>query len=540
MEDEQRPNGIDASGGARLVGRDDAERAVRDGRAVDRYHRAGPSASPLPSSVPQAQGIPATEVHDDAELMERPGGAYAPSNGAREHAPQVIDLRAAESAPRPLEPQVMRIAAEVPAERSASEPEWLRRPTENASAQGPDEHLDQLAAASGLGSRSSTGRGDAPSVDPLRPADPYSEPGETTASPPWSVRPAATPSATSADIGGAVPTGGASTQSGEASVSSPPAAPDEPSDGSAAVPPIGLAVDPTIGSRRAGTRFRATQPAGARARAVVQTVSFARRTITAVVFAGLAVAAFSAGPTWTFAFALAVVLLAAVEYFDGVRRAGHRPATLLGLLAVAGLMSGAWARGPAALPLLVVLTTFFTFLWFLAGISRKGSPTTDVAVTVLGVLWTGMLGAYAALLLRQPDRTGMAFFIGAVVVTAIYDTAAYVGGSVFGKRPLAPAVSPGKTWEGAAVGTVAALATGVVLLPMIHPWTLTAGAMFGLVVATVAPLGDLAESLVKRDLGLKDMGRLLPGHGGVFDRFDALLFVLPATYYLVEAMNLTS
>jgi phosphatidate cytidylyltransferase len=79
---------------------------------------------------------------------------------------------------------------------------------------------------------------------------------------------------------------------------------------------------------------------------------------------------------------------------------------------------------------------------------------------------------------------------------------------------------------------------GLIIVPLIHPWTFTSGLTLGIVVAIVAPLGDLAESLLKRNLGIKDMGRLLPGHGGMLDRVDGLLFVLPATYYLVRAFHL--
>lgn len=123
--------------------------------------------------------------------------------------------------------------------------------------------------------------------------------------------------------------------------------------------------------------------------------------------------------------------------------------------------------------------------------------------------------------------TGVACDIGALAV-----------GRLWGRHPLAPSISPNKTWEGVIGGAVFAVLAGVVIVHFIHPWTLDKAVVLGVVVAVVAPLGDLCESLVKRQLGLKDMGRILPGHGGLLDRVDGLLFVLPATYYLVKAFHL--
>lgn len=266
-------------------------------------------------------------------------------------------------------------------------------------------------------------------------------------------------------------------------------------------------------------------------------LSLPKRVATGLAFAIAAVAAFNAGPAWTLALVCAVLLFAAVEYFDGLRRVGFRPATALGLLAVLGTIAGAYAKGEQGLLLVGATATLFTFLWYLAGIVRQ-APTANIAVTLLGILWIGVLGSFGALILRMPDRHGMTILIGAVLVTAAYDTVAYAGGVMFGRHKLAAAISPSKTWEGLAAGTVAALVMGAVVVSMMSPWSLTSALLLGLVVSVVAPLGDLAESMVKRDLGIKDMGRILPGHGGVLDRFDALLFVLPATFYLVTFLNL--
>ncbi len=151
------------------------------------------------------------------------------------------------------------------------------------------------------------------------------------------------------------------------------------------------------------------------------------------------------------------------------------------------------------------------------------------------------MGSYAALLLAPsefPDRHGIAFFLGAIIATIGADIGALAIGSWLGRHQLAPTVSPNKTWEGLIGGAVVAVALSAAITGQVHPWTVPKAALLGLVVAVVAPLGDLCESLVKRDLGLKDMGSILPGHGGVLDRVDALVFVLPTTFYLVRVLNL--
>ena len=268
----------------------------------------------------------------------------------------------------------------------------------------------------------------------------------------------------------------------------------------------------------------------------IDTVSLAQRVITGSIFAAGALVAFLLGPPFVIALAAIVLLLAAAEYFDGVRRVGYKPAAGLGLLAVAGLVGGAYARGEAALPLILGITLLFTFLWYLTGVIKE-SPTVNIAVTMLGVVWIGVLGSYAALLLRMPERHGMAYLLGAVLVTAAYDTGAYLGGSAFGRHKLSPTISPNKSWEGLAAGTAAAVVMGAFIVSFISPWSVVDAIVLGLIVSIIAPLGDLGESMVKRDLGLKDMGRILPGHGGVLDRFDAMLLVFPATYYLVLLLH---
>lgn len=238
------------------------------------------------------------------------------------------------------------------------------------------------------------------------------------------------------------------------------------------------------------------------------------------------------GPLALLALSAVVVGGAAAEGYGMLQRAGFRPATLLGLVAsVAIVLAGYW-RGAPALPVIISLTLVVSMLWYLLGIV-EARPLANVAVTNLMFLWAGVLGSYSALMLRAPNGRGL--FLGAVVTAVGADIVAYFGGRHMGSRHMAPVVSPGKTWEGATLGFLAAVVIGAIVGHSLSPWGgIKHGILLGIVVGVLAPIGDLAESMVKRDLGIKDSGTALGGHGGLLDRFDSVLFVLPAAYYLAS------
>ncbi len=155
--------------------------------------------------------------------------------------------------------------------------------------------------------------------------------------------------------------------------------------------------------------------------------------------------------------------------------------------------------------------------------------------------YVGGLGGFAGLLLGSSDGVGLIIGVALCVIT--YDVAGYFAGSQFGKSPIAPQVSPNKSFEGTLAGMVGSLLMGWIIVGGlvfggIAPWSPGKGAVLGLFVAAGAFLGDLCESMLKRDLGIKDFGSLLPGHGGILDRFDSLLFCLPITYYLALHLNI--
>jgi phosphatidate cytidylyltransferase len=156
---------------------------------------------------------------------------------------------------------------------------------------------------------------------------------------------------------------------------------------------------------------------------------------------------------------------------------------------------------------------------------------------VFAVVYVPFMAAHLALVVSRAEHY-VGAIIGYAALVVIYDTGAYATGATLGRHLLAPHVSPNKSWEGAAGATVACLLAGVLLLPLWEPWTLASGLVLAAATCVVAPLGDLSESMLKRDLAVKDMGSILPGHGGMLDRIDALLFAAPALYYVLAAFDL--
>ena len=259
----------------------------------------------------------------------------------------------------------------------------------------------------------------------------------------------------------------------------------------------------------------------------------------AAVGAGIAIlylALTTLGEPFVMALVLVVLAFAVAELFTAMRKAGYPSATLLGIVATITLALGAYANLEAAYPVVLFMTVGFCMIWYLIGAGGEDSPVLGTATTLLGVGYVGVLGSFAALCLALPHGNGV--LMGAVLATVGYDIGGFFVGRSLGSRPLT-AASPNKTIEGLLGGAAGAIFLGGVVAGFLAPWSdkgLSVHLLFGVCAAAAAFLGDLCESVLKRDLGVKDMGTLLPGHGGVLDRFDALLFVLPATYYAARIL----
>ena len=171
-------------------------------------------------------------------------------------------------------------------------------------------------------------------------------------------------------------------------------------------------------------------------------------------------------------------------------------------------------------------------------IFRRGSPspTTDISISLLGVVMVGVCLAHFVLMLGLDRGIPWTVPFTVIVMVWISDAVAYLAGSAFGRHKMAPRISPGKSWEGFLVGTAAVfIAAYVLYLTVNRDWLSLGVAMeLAVMVCVFAPLGDLSESTVKRELGIKDMSSLIPGHGGIMDRFDSMFFTAVVGYYFLR------
>ena len=239
------------------------------------------------------------------------------------------------------------------------------------------------------------------------------------------------------------------------------------------------------------------------------------------------------GGWWVFGLAAVAATIALHEFWMLARPLSPlAPAGYIGgLLALVGVELGGvtWMVGG-------VLTTF-ALAFLLKGISgARQPPTASISATVMGAVWIGFGLGFLILIRDSPDHGRLAAF---TVLLAVWagDTFAYLGGRLLGRHSLAPATSPAKTWEGFVFGTVATIFVAFVTLYKQDYLTVAESIALGGVLAVVAPLGDLFESLLKRDMKVKDTGRLLGGHGGLLDRIDSLLFAAPAAYFCILAFT---
>jgi phosphatidate cytidylyltransferase len=234
-----------------------------------------------------------------------------------------------------------------------------------------------------------------------------------------------------------------------------------------------------------------------------------------------------------------VLCLAAFEYANLFREGSLEPSRTLVVASTAALMISRGLDEFASAPWLLTLIIFITMSYHLLQYERgRGQAGTDFAVTLSGSLYFGWLGAYLVSIRQLPD--GLWWLLLTLGCVWIGDSGAYLIGKNFGTHRMSPRLSPKKSWEGFAAEVVTSVLGGLLLAwmfgrlswssPTLQPWH---GAVLGLLLAVFTPLGDLGESMVKRQMGVKDSSNLLPGHGGAWDRIDSWLWAAALGYYLI-------
>lgn len=277
----------------------------------------------------------------------------------------------------------------------------------------------------------------------------------------------------------------------------------------------------------------------------------AKRVLASLVLVPIALAAGWYGD-WALAALLSIAAaVSSWEFFRIARAGGIEPFTTIGvpLAAIIPLVTHARYRGVFALDVpsaMIVLLVIFAMSIWLRGPARR--PLAVAAVTIFGIIYTGAMLSFAYSIRYHPYTVGAAggatLLLFPLLLTWTTDTGAYFVGRSIGRRKLIPSVSPGKSVEGALGGLLIAIFVAwlferSVLIPVAHiAFAPGAVLLFGAVISVAAQVGDLAESLLKREAGVKDSSRIIPGHGGVLDRLDSLLFVLPAAYWLLGVLRL--
>jgi phosphatidate cytidylyltransferase len=267
----------------------------------------------------------------------------------------------------------------------------------------------------------------------------------------------------------------------------------------------------------------------------------AGRNLPVAIASGLALAAVFLGtlvtnPWLLLGFIGILMGIAMFELDHAFRGHGLRPLTPVAVGAGFVMFFGTYRSGASAQTLGLVLLLFGAMA---GGVLERDRSrlAQSLGATMLMAVWVPFLASFMGLLLGRPN--GRWYVFAAVLLAVMNDIGAFAVGMRFGRHKMAPKVSPAKSWEGFAGGVAAAMLAGVVILsPFVPGLGWAQGLLLGAGAAVAATLGDLAESMVKRDLGMKDLGRIIPGHGGIMDRADAIIFALPMVSLLLDVLRL--
>ncbi len=255
------------------------------------------------------------------------------------------------------------------------------------------------------------------------------------------------------------------------------------------------------------------------------------RVLSAIVLLPVVMGFLALGGWWFFALISVGLLLAGWEFVNLMRKGDHAPWLPAVLLFIWVPLLDSKLNGPSFLAPAMVLVMIASLSWAMVAFSRgQADPTAEWSLTVAGGLYLGLLGMHFVRLRELED--GLAWSVIAFGSTWLADVGAYLVGRQWGRRKLAPKLSPGKTIEGS-IGALVMGVLGTAILAALLDFEALQGALLGLLISAIYPQGALGISMIKRQVGAKDTGKLIPGHGGVLDRMDSLLIsVTVATYFV--------
>ena len=229
-----------------------------------------------------------------------------------------------------------------------------------------------------------------------------------------------------------------------------------------------------------------------------------------------------------------LIVVALFELDKAFRAKGLRPALPVAIGSGLVILFGAYYSGPTAQSLGLVLLLLGAMAWTLLDADRSQVAASLGATCLMG-LWVPFLASFVGPLLTRPN--GIWYVMAAVALVVTGDIGAYGFGFGFGKHKMAPTISPAKTWEGFAGGWFTVLVIAALITARVPGFDLPLALVFGSAVFLAGTVGDLAESMVKRDLGVKDLGGIVPGHGGIMDRADAIIFALPVAHLVLSLLG---
>lgn len=267
---------------------------------------------------------------------------------------------------------------------------------------------------------------------------------------------------------------------------------------------------------------------------------FIKRALTALLFAIILIAGINLHPVGFIATFLGISILATYEFYGLVKKSNAAPQVVAGLIGVVLLFAAVTSHNYCGKTLLFKVLLLLIFLIFIVELYRKKeNPFANIAYTFLGLIYSALP---FALLIYLVFQNGVENFrpdivMGLFILIWVNDTGAYLVGVNFGKHRLFERISPKKSWEGSIGGGVVTLLAAWGCSYFSQELSLTLWLFVGLIVAVVGGLGDLVESLFKRSIHVKDSGTILPGHGGILDRFDAILIVAPIVFVFLEIVK---